>query len=169
MSEKICTKCSESFPHTTEFFCRDRGKLESQCKKCRYKTQAKYRKTSGYKKNKRRNDLKWYQDDPGNRVTKNVRSRCYHGLKDKTESTIELVGLNGQELMDYLETMFEPGMTRENYGTIWHIDHIFPISQAYDDEHRKQLFHYLNTQPMFIEENLSKGSSCLISIEMKTI
>lgn len=50
-------------------------------------------------------------------------------------------------------------MTWENYGKIWHIDHIVPINYKNPtlDEVIKRL-HYLNTQPLWASENISKGN-----------
>jgi hypothetical protein len=56
--------------------------------------------------------------------------------------------------------MFEPGMTWENYGRVWHVDHRFPCA-AFDmgrAEEQKRCFHYLNLQPLFAEDNLRKGA-----------
>ena len=50
-------------------------------------------------------------------------------------------------------------MTWENYGKIWHIDHIVPINYNNPtlEEVIKRL-HYLNTQPLWASENISKGN-----------
>ena len=56
----------------------------------------------------------------------------------------------------YIESFFKEGMGWENYGDIWEIDHIIPLSKGGS-------FHHTNTQPLFktteIAENLGhKGS-----------
>ena len=50
-------------------------------------------------------------------------------------------------------------MTRENYGEVWEVDHIRPICSfdLSDPEQVKACFHHSNLQPLFIEENRSKG------------
>ena len=53
-------------------------------------------------------------------------------------------------------------MSWENYGE-WHIDHITPIKYKEDGvvpdlEEIILRLHYLNTQPMWAEENISKGN-----------
>ncbi len=38
----------------------------------------------------------------------------------------DLVGYTVDQLMKHLEKLFKPGMTWENYGTVWEIDHKTP-------------------------------------------
>jgi hypothetical protein len=59
----------------------------------------------------------------------------------------------------YLEAQFVEGMTWENYGTVWHIDHRIPLkyNNPTDDEMFDRL-HFTNTQPMFATENMAKGN-----------
>lgn len=52
-------------------------------------------------------------------------------------------------------------MSWENHGE-WHIDHIIPLSSAKNEEEIYKLNHYTNLQPLWKEENLSKGDKILI-------
>jgi len=79
----------------------------------------------------------------------------------KNESTKNIIGLEWEELKLYIEAMFTEGMTWENYGSEWHIDHIYPLSRAKNEEHLKELCHYSNLQPLWAEDNLSKGNKIL--------
>jgi hypothetical protein len=69
----------------------------------------------------------------------------------KTNSILNLIGCNLQELKLYLESKFLQGMTWENHGGIWEIDHIQPCS-SFDLTQKieqQKCFHYTNLQPLF--------------------
>jgi hypothetical protein len=63
--------------------------------------------------------------------------------------------------MAHLEKQFTNGMTWENRNE-WHIDHIIPQSlwkyETYDDREFKQCWALCNLQPLWAEDNLSKGN-----------
>ena len=73
---------------------------------------------------------------------------------------MELVGCTIEELKIYLEKQFKEGMTWENRGIVWHIDHIKPISKfdLTNEEEQKKCFHYTNLQPLFAIDNLRKSN-----------
>jgi len=57
-----------------------------------------------------------------------------------------------------LKSNFKPGMSWDNYGE-WHIDHIKPLI-LFDLTKRSQMLkavHYTNLQPLWANENISKG------------
>lgn len=86
-------------------------------------------------------------------------SSSIRGKNSKNDSSIEILGCDMEFYKQYLEERFQDGMSWDNYGE-WHIDHIRPIASfdlSKDDEMR-QCFHYTNTQPLWAEENLSKGN-----------
>jgi hypothetical protein len=95
------------------------------------------------------------------KLIRNQRTRLGSALggKRKSKKTLVLIGLTGAELMAYLEQFFKPGMTRENYGSLWQVDHIIPCAQFTDlsnPEQQRQCFHYTNLQPLTITENTTK-------------
>lgn len=77
----------------------------------------------------------------------------------KQVSPIRDLGCSPEELSQYIESQFKPGMTWANHGVVWHIDHIIPFSRfnLSDEEEQKRAVHYSNLQPLFAEENLSKN------------
>ena len=84
---------------------------------------------------------------------------------NKSKPTLKLLGCSVEELWNYLESKFKPGMKKENHGKVWHIDHIMPIA-SFDLTNPKQqakCFHYTNLQPLWAHENLSKGAKILKS------
>jgi hypothetical protein len=100
-------------------------------------------------------------DNPGYKLECAVRKRIWSALKgsQKCDHSMSLIGCSPDTLRLSLEVRFEPGMTWQNYGTAWHVDHIIPLS-AYDltdPEQQREAFHYTNLQPMWAHENMAKG------------
>jgi len=104
-----------------------------------------------------RKRCKW---DVGFKITRYLRNRVYYALKGKNKSvsTMKLIGCNIDYLKQHLESQFKPGMSWSNYGK-WHIDHKIPCA-SFDlskPEEQRKCFHYTNLQPLWAEENLIKG------------
>ena len=100
-----------------------------------------------------------------------LRGRLRGALKNnyKCGSAVRDLGCSILELKIKLEQMFYPNpktgemMSWENQGSGWHIDHIIPLS-SFDLTDRDQLLkacHYTNLQPLWAEENLSKGAKLI--------
>jgi len=114
-------------------------------------------KRAEYRRNRRR-------VVPTEHLLQNLRSRLTSALKNKgrkSARTVELLGCPVCWLEAHLESLFKPGMTWENYGSMWHVDHIKPCA-SFDltrPEHQRWCFHWTNLQPLFAEENLRKGAN----------
>jgi hypothetical protein len=99
-----------------------------------------------------------------NRLISNVRAGIWGCLsgRQKDSSSVEYIGCTLEELWVHLESKFQDGMTRKNYGE-WHVDHIRPLSSfdfEVDTENTlHEAWHYTNLQPLWAKDNLSKGSS----------
>ena len=91
-----------------------------------------------------------------------LRSRTYVAFKrsrwNKNSATEKMLGCNYETAHKHLERQFTKGMSWDNHGK-WHIDHIIPLSSAKTEEDLINLCHYTNLQPLWAEDNLSKGAS----------
>jgi len=99
--------------------------------------------------------------DPEGHLINLMRTRVRHALKGhvKHKHTIDYHGCTLKELRAYISKMFQEGMTWDNYGSCWHLDHIRPCS-SFDLEQESEIekcFQYTNLQPLFAEDNLKKG------------
>jgi hypothetical protein len=76
---------------------------------------------------------------------------------------IDLLGCTIPEFMTYLEGQFVEGMAWNNYGPVWHIDHIRPCSSfdLRDPEQQKRCFHWTNLKALLAIENLRKGKNLI--------
>ena len=96
------------------------------------------------------------------RLRKMLRNRLSSALRSqrsyKCNSTIGLLGCSINDFKMYLESKFEVGMSWNNYGTGWHIDHVIPcaIFDLSKPQHQKRCFHFSNMQPMWASENQKK-------------
>ena len=105
-----------------------------------------------------------YRTDPLYRIKTILRARLHQALKgkNKSASTMKLLGCSYSHAQNHLEKQFLPGMTWENHGT-WHVDHMMPCSSfdLNDPEQQRQCCHYTNLQPMWGKENISKQDKIL--------
>ena len=73
-----------------------------------------------------------------------------------------LVGYSVSQLKTHLEKQFKPGMSWDNYGPYWHIDHKIPIAafnfKTAEDIDFKRCWSLKNLQPLEAEKNLSKNA-----------
>lgn len=108
---------------------------------------------------------KKFETHPDWKIKSRLRTRMNLTLFDKgyikADKTSNLLGCSPQELKSHLESLFQEGMTWDNYGKDgWHIDHIVPCSSfnLQDPTEQRKCFHYTNLQPLWAKDNLSKGS-----------
>jgi len=115
-----------------------------------------------YERNKRKTDLNF-------KLSGNLRTRVRQVLKGKCKSknTLKLLGCSVDFLKKHLENQFQPGMSWNNYGNpngdhseCWHIDHVLPCASfdLSDPKQQQKCFHYSNLQPLWAEDNISKGA-----------
>lgn len=103
-----------------------------------------------------------YHNDPLWKLQFLLRSRFNNALRtfegEKFTSVINLVGCSIKECRLYIENQFLPVFNWGNWGEIWEIDHIIPISKfdLTDLEQQKQCFHYTNLKPRFKTTELAK-------------
>ena len=104
-----------------------------------------------------------YKTDINFRLKKILRGRIRSALKgkDKSASTMELIGCTPDELKQHLESKFEPWMNWENQGRGgWDIDHIIAMSK-FDlscPVQQHACCHYSNLQPLGHIANIKKGN-----------
>lgn len=106
-----------------------------------------------------------YKTDVGFRILQNLRKSLHRAVTrcsvTKCGHTADLIGCPIEKLRQHLETKFDVGMTWDNYGKCWHIDHIVPCA-AFDmtiESEQRRCFNWSNLQPMFAHNNLVKGST----------
>lgn len=71
-----------------------------------------------------------------------------------------MLGCDYQTAFKHIESRFKQGMSWDNFGE-WHIDHIIPLASAKTEIELIELCHYTNLQPLWAEENRSKGDKII--------
>ena len=172
---KHCNKCNIT-KALEDFYKRRRSKLgvSDYCKDCcknyenENKDRFKARKLKNFKdycknnKDKHNTNRKMYYHEvlknrPNHILAKNLRTRLYHKIKDK--SSIVNLGCSISEFKLYIENQFQSGMTWNNYGE-WHIDHVIPLSKfnLTSETELKEACNYLNLQPLWAKDNIRKSN-----------
>ena len=100
------------------------------------------------------------------RLNDNIRSAIYKSLRGNKNGHWEnLVGYNINKLRRHIENKFLSGMTWTNYGSIWHIDHIIPVSvfnfSSHNDIDFQRCWSLKNLRPLWAKDNLSKNNKLI--------
>ena len=145
-----------------------------------------------YNKNKKRaaeSSVKWFKNNP--EKLNEYRKRKYEKIKRDSHKKLrlsvsnmvrrvlksrliskkgrssfrDLLPYSAEEVVAHLESLFEPGMSWDNYGRgdgKWHIDHDIPDSwfdyESVDDEGFQKSWALENLQPMWGSENIRKSN-----------
>lgn len=98
-----------------------------------------------------------YHNDPEFRLYDSMRKMVRRVLT--ISGTSKKMGYTSQELRLHLESLWQEGMSWENYGK-WHIDHIKSIKSFRDEgvTDPKIVNALSNLQPLWATENISKGA-----------
>ena len=144
------------------------GRIRSRCKQCGgsqicihdriRSTSNECRGGSICEHNKQRNTCKLC--DPQGYIVYLRRTRRKKVLKSKNNShTLDDLGMTFSEWVQYLNTTFENkyGRSIQDDDDV-HIDEIIPCSAWELPDENKYCWHYLNSQFLLAEDNLSKGT-----------
>ena len=157
------------------YYLTNKSKRMSCGKKWRKNNEDKVKEYNKKYREENKNKLKIYRnsyvkkrtnDDVQFKLSRNLRNRLNNALKNnqKVGSAVNDLGCTIEELKQYLESKFQPGMTWDNWNKNgWHIDHIKPLA-SFDLTDRKQLLevcHYTNLQPLWAKDNIIKGDNIL--------
>jgi hypothetical protein len=169
----FCKPCKKEY--TREYNLKNKNRINEYAKEYREKNKELLKKrkkpqspekTKAYKEASK-DKIKAYRrykltTDMSYRIVKNLRGRLATALKrdyKKSKPTLDLLGCDVKFLKSYLENKFLPTMTWDNYGKVWHIDHIMPCAKfnLADPEEQRRCFYYTNLQPLFAVTTVIDG------------
>lgn len=162
MTTKYCPRCKKS--KTLDSFAHDKkrkDKKQSYCQSCVSEICFIRKLDPKIKEKVAKNHTlymrKWLKK-PENKAVANLRSKNTKALRALINN-FETVGndriknlfyIDKQGFMDHLESLFESGMSWDNYGA-WHLDHIKDISNfnILNDRELRKANDYKNIRPMW--------------------
>lgn len=114
-----------------------------------------------------------YRDNHiGSKLRDNISRRLRQKL-NKNDLTSSYLGTNIDIIKKWLESNFTHEVNWDNYGSFWHIDHVFPINKfdLEDSENIAICFNWKNLYPLNAFDNKSKSDNihkkCLLFQELK--
>lgn len=110
--------------------------------------------------NRRRKRLK---TDQQYKLAYYLRGRINRAIKKeyRAGSAVDDLGCSIAEFKSYIEDRFKGPMTWENWGSVWQLDHVVPLTH-FDLSNRESFLkaaHFTNLQPMLKENNHRKGNT----------
>lgn len=124
-----------------------------------------YKKYNLENKDKRNNNVKHRKlIDPLFKLRCNISTLINISIKNngytKKSKSYKILGCSYEEFKEHLEKQFVKGMNWNNAGE-WHLDHIYPVSLAKDEEELIRLNHYTNFQPLWAIDNIKKANKII--------
>jgi hypothetical protein len=171
---KLCSACKQWKP--LEEYNNNKSswdKKRTTCKQCL--SEKRKHSRVRIRKYMHKYEIERKKNDPYFAFVKRMRSRINSAVRHfamvKSDSTTTLLGASIKEVRTHIEKQFKNGMTWDN-ASRWHIDHIIPFSAFKNDMtplNQKIVCWYMNLQPLWKEDNLSKGGSYKEEDKLKLI
>lgn len=149
-----------------EYYVANKDKIAKYYKKHYDENKDTYLKNNQTWRSENREDIRKKENDrlnanPTLRLKKNCRKRIWTALKNKggkDSHTVEYLDCDIEFLKKWLKYNFLYGMTLDNYGPYWHVDHVIPCARfnLEDPNEVAHCFHWVNLQPMLGSINMSK-------------
>jgi hypothetical protein len=166
---KICSVCNETKTLDNFYIAKCKGNIRAMCKTCSTEKRKEYyqnnkeeviKQTMEYQNKKKKTD-------PDFKIEKYLRTRIYtaftsRGLK-KSNRTWKYIGCTSDFFRKWIEFQLYDGMTLENYGEFWHIDHVKPCS-SFDlskEEDIEKCFSWRNMRPLRSDKNKKKNDKII--------
>ena len=107
-----------------------------------------------YQRLRRQNDIQF-------RLITNIRTRLNKCIKNKAQTTKDLIGIDFDTFINWINYQMPAGYSMEDLGVKLHIDHVIPISSfdLTDESQLQKAMSWVNLQPLEATKNLSKSNS----------
>jgi len=149
----ICKNCDVTKYHNSDI------SIRQELRKAKY---------SKNKEKEKKNSLAYHnarmKTDPAFKMLRTIRHRHSGAVKSagacKNFRSTDLLGCTSADLKEHIEKQFSSDMNWDNHGSVWHIDHIYPLSLTdwEDPESVARACHFSNLRPMIAADNIRKGN-----------
>lgn len=95
-----------------------------------------------------------------------IAMRRLYSTNTPSKEIVSLLGINKEDFVKHINKYLIEGMSLENFGTEWGLDHIVPV-ELFDFDNNEDLklcYNYNNIMPMFNIDNRMKGASIHFSL-----
>jgi hypothetical protein len=172
---KKCRKCKKE--KSLISFNKQKDRYLPTCNQCYYEN-SKHKIKASIKKYQQKNKekLREYRRNRALLPTQRIRASMKNRLKalffrKGDTRTAEILGMPLKDFKLYIETQFRDGMSWDNYGSLWDIDHIIPC-RAFDHtlkEHVMRCWNYRNLRPELKTVNYSKNDRMSNGLSARTM
>lgn len=159
-----CRECQNL--QSREYKKRNKEKIQEYNKKYKLENKEKIKEyNKEYNINNRENIQKRQTENSKNRrkvdisykITINLRNRIKKFFKSNISSS-KYIDCSIETFKNWIEFQFEPDMNFDNYGMLWHLDHVIPCSlfDFSNDIEKYYCFNWSNYRPLYKHKNLSR-------------
>lgn len=113
---------------------------------------------------------KRYHENPDFRMRHLLRTRLNSALSNVSDgSGVKLLGCTIAQFKLHIESLWQPGMSWDNYAWEWHLDHIIALGlfDLTDPAQLQQAAHYTNLQPLFTADHQRKTTADIALIRAR--
>lgn len=162
-SDKIRRRAKDWYDTNTERVTEYKRNYFQENKDAIYEYRKEYKQENGKQINSYMNEYmkSRYKNDLNYRIKSICNKRLRDYIRNKTKQTMDYVGCDVDFLRLWLEFLFVEGMTWDNMGSVWHIDHVRPCN-SFDFNNEEEIYdcyHWSNLQPLFARDNISKNDN----------
>jgi hypothetical protein len=153
----ICKKC-DTKNDLGNFRKNKNGRYLKVCSECRKKDFKKYYNNLSVEEKRYRKRVYYKNSITQNLWRSILRSYLFRKSLTKLDDTISILEYTSNDLKSHLESKFQIWMNWDNYGVLWQVDHIIPVSFFKECAPISIVNSLDNLRPLDKSYNLSRGN-----------
>jgi hypothetical protein len=167
---KICSVCNIEKSEMDFHVAKNKGHIRAMCKDCSSIKRKEYYKNNREAIIKQTNNytVQKMNAEPIFKMERRLRTRIYQAFKAQTykknNRTWKYLNCTASEFQKWIEYQLYDGMTMENYGKFWNLDHVKACSNfdLSNENEVKECFCWKNIRPYRSEKNREKYNKVIL-------